>query len=243
MKKLSIAFVSVLSLAAFAGCKKGGAGGSDCAGTIGGLVDRMMAEQANDPKMKDMPAEAKKQMEDMVKKMAPKMKEVMIGVCNTDKWSAEALTCYGAAKNEGDAKACDAKLTPEQKKSMDKAEEAAMKDMMGGAMGGDKPAGDKPAGDKPAGDKPAGDKPAEGSAAAPAAAAGDLPAECNDYKAAIEKLAACDKLPQAARDALKQSYDQASASWAGLPAEAKASLATACKAGADAVKQSAAVCN
>jgi hypothetical protein len=112
----------------------------------------------------------------------------------------------------------------------------------------DKPAdkaADKPAdkaADKPA-DKaaPAADKPAD--KAAPAAAAGDLPAECNDYKAAIEKLAACDKLPQAARDALKQSYDQASASWAGLPAEAKASLASACKAGADAVKQSAAVCN
>jgi len=78
--------------------------------------------------------------------------------------------------------------------------------------------------------------------AAPAAA-GDLPAECNDYKAAIEKLASCDKMPQQARDALKQAYDQASGGWANLPAEAKAGLATACKAGADAVTQSAkAVC-
>ena len=74
--------------------------------------------------------------------------------------------------------------------------------------------------------------------AAPAAA-GDLPAECNDYKAAIEKLASCDKMPQQARDALKQAYDQASAGWANLPAESKAGLATACKAGADAVMQSA----
>jgi hypothetical protein len=80
---------------------------------------------------------------------------------------------------------------------------------------------------------------AEGSAAAPAAAAGDLPAECNDYKAAIEKLSSCDKMPQAARDALKNAFDQASGSWASLPAEAKAGLATACKAGADAVMQSA----
>jgi len=71
------------------------------------------------------------------------------------------------------------------------------------------------------------------------AAAGDLPAECNDYKAAIEKLATCDKMPQQARDALKQAYDQASAGWANLPAESKANLATACKAGADAVMQSA----
>jgi hypothetical protein len=80
--------------------------------------------------------------------------------------------------------------------------------------------------------------PAGGAAAAPAAA-GALPAECNEYKAAIDKLASCDKMPQQARDALKQAYDQASAGWANLPAEAKANLATACKAGADAVTQSA----
>jgi hypothetical protein len=75
-------------------------------------------------------------------------------------------------------------------------------------------------------------------AAAPAAA-GDLPAECNEYKASIDKLASCDKMPQQARDALKQAYDQASAGWANLPAEAKANLATACKAGTDAVTTSA----
>jgi hypothetical protein len=84
--------------------------------------------------------------------------------------------------------------------------------------------------------------PAGAPAAAPAAA-GDLPAECNDYKAAIEALSKCDKLPQATRDALKQSYDQTSAAWASVPAEGRASLGTACKAAADAVKQSAAACN
>lgn len=70
------------------------------------------------------------------------------------------------------------------------------------------------------------------------AAAGDLPKECNDYKDAIAKLASCDKMPQQSRDALKQAYDQASAGWANLPADAKANLGTACKAGADAVTQS-----
>jgi hypothetical protein len=74
-------------------------------------------------------------------------------------------------------------------------------------------------------------------------AAGDLPAECADYKAAIDALAKCDKLPQATRDALKQSYDQTSAAWANVPAEGKAALGTACKSAADAVKQSAAACN
>ena len=71
------------------------------------------------------------------------------------------------------------------------------------------------------------------------AGAGELPAECNDYKAAVQKLAGCDKMPQAARDALKNAFDQASATWANLPAESKAGLASSCKAGADAVMSSA----
>ena len=116
--------------------------------------------------------------------------------------------------------------TPEQKTHMEK----VMSESMGMGDKADK-AMDKAA-----------DKMGAGDTAAPAAA-GDLPAECNDYKAAIEKLQSCDKMPKEARDAMKTAFDGASAGWANLPAEAKASLATACKAGADAVKQSAAVCN
>ncbi len=91
---------------------------------------------------------------------------------------------------------------------------------------------------KPADKAPA--APADKAAAPAPAAAGDLPAECGEYKAAIEKLASCDKLPQATRDALKQSYEQTSAAWASVPAEGKAALGTACKSAADAVKSSAA---
>jgi hypothetical protein len=87
------------------------------------------------------------------------------------------------------------------------------------------------------------DKKDDKAAPAPAAAgASGLPAECDDYKAAIDKLSTCDAMPKEARDAMKQAFDQASTGWAALPADAKASLATACKAGADAVKQSAAAC-
>ena len=73
-------------------------------------------------------------------------------------------------------------------------------------------------------------------------AAADLPAECAEYKAGIEKLATCDKLPQASRDAMKQAYETTSASWASVPAEGKAALATACKSAADALKQTATAC-
>ena len=95
----------------------------------------------------------------------------------------------------------------------------------------------------PAAAAPEGSAAAPEGSAAPAAAAGDLPAECGEYKAAIEALAKCDKLPQATRDALKQSYEQTSAAWASVPAEGRAALGTACKSAADAVKQSAAACN
>jgi len=112
----------------------------------------------------------------------------------------------------------------------------------------DKPADTKPADGTPTDTKPADTKPADGTATdtKPAdtkpAASADLPAECGEYKAAIEKLATCDKLPQQTRDALKQSYEQTSTAWASVPAEGKAALATACKSAADAVKQSAAAC-
>ena len=101
----------------------------------------------------------------------------------------------------------------------------------------------KPA-DNMAGDKkddkaaPAGDKKDDKAAPTPA---GDLPAECNDYKAAMEKLAACDKMPQASKDALKQGYDAMSQGWANaaaLPPEAKKAMADGCKQGADALMQS-----
>lgn len=94
---------------------------------------------------------------------------------------------------------------------------------------------------KPDDKKPEEKKDDKGSAAAPAAGGGDLPAECNDYKAAMEKLAACDKMPQASKDALKQGYDAMSQGWANvgsLPPEAKKAMADGCKQGADALMQS-----
>jgi hypothetical protein len=225
MKKLSIAFIATLSIVAFAGCKKKG-GGGDCASTVNSAVDRMMDQQMKEG-MKEggdkMTPEMKKMAEDMANQMKPKMKAAMTKSCTDDKWTGDALKCMDDAKTMDEMEKCEAKLTPDQKKNMDK----AMNDAMG--MGGmDKPSGGDMAGSA-----------APGSGAAPAAGGGDLPAECNDYKAAIEKLASCDKMPQQARDALKNAYDQASAGWANLPAEAKANLATACKAGADAVTQSA----
>ena len=65
--------------------------------------------------------------------------------------------------------------------------------------------------------------------------ANGLPAECDDYKAAIDKLASCPKLAPDAKDSLVQAYQAASASWQRLPADSRKNLATTCKAAVDAV--------
>jgi hypothetical protein len=80
-------------------------------------------------------------------------------------------------------------------------------------------------------------------AAAPAGGGGStgIP-ECDEYKAAIDKLASCEAIPEATRKTMKDAFDQASGAWASLPAESKAAAATGCKAAADATKQAAAAC-
>ncbi|CAN5913284.1 hypothetical protein BH11MYX2_BH11MYX2_09490 [soil metagenome] len=63
--------------------------------------------------------------------------------------------------------------------------------------------------------------------------------ECDDYKATVDKLAACDKLPAATRSIMKDSLGQAMLAIRSLPADGKQSAATACVMGADGIKQSA----
>ena len=66
-----------------------------------------------------------------------------------------------------------------------------------------------------------------------------LPMECVDYKAAIDRLASCDKLPAATKDSLKKAYDQQAASWTSTPADQKDKLGPSCKASVDAVNAAA----
>jgi hypothetical protein len=61
--------------------------------------------------------------------------------------------------------------------------------------------------------------------------------ECDDYGAAIAKLAACDNLPESSREALRQAFEKLRAHVIGLPAAVRAKLASGCKTGLDAVVQ------
>ena len=56
----------------------------------------------------------------------------------------------------------------------------------------------------------------------------NLPAACNDYKAAIEKAATCEKLG-AQRDQMKADLEKSWAAWAKLDDKGKAALEDNCK--------------
>jgi hypothetical protein len=75
----------------------------------------------------------------------------------------------------------------------------------------------------------------------PAAATGSaatvagLPKECDEYKAQVEKMKTCDKLPEKARETLLKAYNDAAAGWASLPESAKSGLDVSCKRGTEAL--------
>ncbi len=67
-----------------------------------------------------------------------------------------------------------------------------------------------------------------------AAVNGDLPAECGAYKAAMDKLMACDKAKAAAAP-MKDAFDKSWAAFQATPASSRGTLGAACKAAADGV--------
>jgi hypothetical protein len=87
---------------------------------------------------------------------------------------------------------------------------------------------------KPDEKKPEEKKPEE---AAKPAAGGDFPAECNDYKAAVEKMMTCDKA-KAAAGPMKEGFDNMWKQMEGLPAEGRAAMGAGCKQGAEAIATS-----
>jgi hypothetical protein len=86
--------------------------------------------------------------------------------------------------------------------------------------------------------------PADGSgSAAPAGSAAatpsGLPKECDEYEAAINRLATCDKMSKQARETLVKAYAEAAEGWKKLPEAAKEKISVSCKSGAEAVLASA----
>ena len=152
------------------------------------------------------------------------IRDASLARCREDKWTNAVLVCFEDAKSVDDLKNCQTQLTKDQRDAMGKSITAIIT------------AAEKTA---PPDTTPDAGAPADDAGAAAALPAG-LPAECAEYKAVIDKLAACDKLPPAARDMLTKSFEAQSQAWTGvdqLPDEAKSALGNACKQGVDAVKK------
>ena len=70
----------------------------------------------------------------------------------------------------------------------------------------------------------------------------DVPPACDEYRRMINTIQHCEKLPLAARESLKQGFEQISKTWRdqSMPADQRRALADACKQATDALKQVAA---
>lgn len=167
-----------------------------------------------------------------------KIRDASVTRCNEDKWSNEVKKCLVDAKKTDDVSRCQQMMSKEQSDNMAKAITAAMASE----------ASEQGSGASVPLEGSAGSAAEAGSGSAPAASPpiAGLPAACNDYKAMIEKLAACEKLPQASRDMLKKTFDDTSKAWANfekLPDDAKTALENGCKQGSEALTKTAgAVC-
>lgn len=118
-KMFTIAFV--LGLAACSKSGSGSASGDPCVEPIGKAIDAMLSSLKGPP-------EAMEQM----KAIGEKLRGVMISSCQTDKWSAEVLSCFSAATDQPSIKKCRGKLSAEQAQHL----QAEINKVMTGGMGG-----------------------------------------------------------------------------------------------------------
>lgn len=180
----------VLMLAA-AGCSK--QTGSDCDAPINKGMDNFT--QSVKAKGSDSP------MQKMMLDVVDKLRTTFLARCKEDKWAPEASACFGTVASQADVKACEAKLTDDQRKKLtDKVREIMMSSIgqMRGGMGampghpGTLQGSSAPAAGS--GDAPAAAPPAAGSAA-PATAGSAAPAAPAAPAAAGDKPAGGDAKP------------------------------------------------
>ncbi|HSR99856.1 MAG TPA: hypothetical protein VLM79_22535 [Kofleriaceae bacterium] len=161
--------IILIALLVAAGCsKKGASGGS------GGECEAAMAK-GTDSLMTTVKTRANPQMMESVTEMVGKMKSTLTTRCTEDKWSPESIDCFSKITSQAELRACEQKLTEEQRNKLRGEMRALMGSMRPGAghpptLGGSAapPApGTPPAGEPP----PAAAPPATGGTAAPAAPA------------------------------------------------------------------------
>jgi hypothetical protein len=109
-KIMLVAFPVALSAALLgaAGCSKKT---SDCSAAIAQGIDRYLAAAkqaaAGSPRLAAIP------------KIEGQLKATMTQRCNDDHWQADAVSCFGKVASAGDLKACEDKLSRDQRTKLD----------------------------------------------------------------------------------------------------------------------------
>jgi hypothetical protein len=91
-------------------------GKGDCADAIAHVQELTSADVPKDPKLADR-----------IKDAIAATNKAMVGRCADDKWSNAALSCLVGASKVTDLKGCEDKLTADQKQSLEKAIQDALK--------------------------------------------------------------------------------------------------------------------
>jgi hypothetical protein len=211
------AIIFAVAIAALGtGCKSKGSGGGNALAKMTELKDEMC--KCKDAKCaQDVSSKMTAWTQEQAKSGAAKMSEADTAKAQSigeelGKCMASAMTANGSAGDNANGSANNGN-----------ADGSAAASAAGGSAAGGSAAGGS----------------AAGGSADPAAFA-DLPQDCLDYRAAVDRLSKCgDKLPADVRQLLKDRFDESVAGWAKLPAEAKKSLGDACKAGVSAVESAA----
>jgi hypothetical protein len=149
--------------------------------------------------------------------------------CVEDLWPDAAKRCFTEASSFDDMGDCQHAFPKELEDRVEKRLEPVIERIIdqvnrGGAAPTTPPAVTPPATPPPIAPPPG----------ATTAVVTSIEATCAGYLAAMERFLACDKVPQASRDAARQGIDAMKDAWkqtGTLPAEAQKAMADACKQG------------
>ncbi len=145
------------------------------------------------------------------RELGPTFGEVLQARCERDAWQDDVVACFAETADLASSDRC-MKLMPHDQ------EKALMDDIAKAASAAAK-------------------RPPPAPLPSPL---GDIPPACAAYQKVMEKLATCDKLPAASRDALKQSFEAMQRTWAQLanmPPDTLKTINDACQQGVDAMAQ------
>jgi hypothetical protein len=104
---LAVALAGLVVPVALAGCKKGG-GPASC-DAVGARF--LAIAEADLAKATDIERDER----DAVRGLIAPLRDAMVKACRQDGWSVDARTCYVGAPDEARFRACEAKLTGEQR--------------------------------------------------------------------------------------------------------------------------------